>query len=161
MTDSQIIDRIIHSFRNYNLRDIKQIALQDTFLAAFTLCCCFIEQASGFRYAKTKNFTGKAMFEHFVREYLNSYDPTKLRNDLRNKLVHNYSVGTSYSLTKGQPDKHLSRDSSGRKLLNLENFVSDIENAFERWANELRTSDSIKLNAITWYHRHRPLDIAE
>ena len=154
MTDDQIIDQIIHSLKNYNLRDIKKIAQMDTVLASFTLCSCFIEQVSGFRYAKVKHKTGNEMFKSFVKDYLNQYEPSKLREDLRNKLVHNYSLGETYSLTMRCIDCHLKPDKYGRLILNLENFIDDIEIAFEKWTNELRTNDEIRKNALTWFSKY-------
>ena len=45
------------------------------------------------------------MFEDFVSEYMPStYVPKQLREDLRNKLVHNYSLGDTYSLVEKMPD---------------------------------------------------------
>ena len=56
MKDDEIITQIIHSFSNYNLRDIKEInnnQLEFT-IAEFILCSCFIDQVSGFRYNNDK-----------------------------------------------------------------------------------------------------------
>ena len=155
--DDHIIDQIEHSLRNYNLRDIKKISQIDTVLASFTLCSCFIEQMSGFRYANVKHKTGRIMFENFVRDYLGMYDAEKLRNDLRNKLVHNYSLGDTYSLTMGAPNDHLQIDKYGRLILNLENFISDLENAFNSWISELRTDNEIRSNALIWYEQYKIL----
>lgn len=153
MTDEQIIDQIIHSLKNYNLRDIKKIAQMDTVLASFTLCSCFVEQMSGFRYAKVKHKTGNEMFKSFVKDYLSQYDPSKLREDLRNRLVHNYSLGETYSLTMRSNDYHLKPDKNGRLILNLENFIDDIDGAFTKWNGELRTNDDVRKNALTWFSK--------
>jgi len=149
MTDEQII----HSLRNYNLGDIKKIAQMDTVIASFTLCSCFVEQVSGFRYAKVKHKTGNEMFKSFVKDYMSQYDPSKLRDDLRNRLVHNYSLGEKYSLTMGSNGYHLKADKNGRLILNLENFINDIEGAFTKWTEELRTNSEVRNNALIWFSK--------
>ena len=103
MNEDEIIDQIEFSLRNYDLRDIKLISKQDTVIASFILCSCFIEHLCTFRYGMTKVLNWEE-FRNFVNEYLNKYDHNKLRNDLRNKLVHNYSLGESYVLVMGYPN---------------------------------------------------------
>src|SRR5438045_3906012 len=98
-----IINQIIKSFSQYNIRDIKEIGIladkanMDFVIAEFTLCSCLIDQMSGFRY--NSNEVG-CRYRQFVRDYLQNYDPQKLYNDLRNKLVHNYSLGEFYQLAR-------------------------------------------------------------
>ena len=93
MTDDQIIDQIVHSFSKYNLRDIQEINNNelDFTIAEFILCSCLIDQLSGFRYNTDK--VGKR-YKQFVKDYLPNYNSDELYDDLRNKLVHNYSVGS-------------------------------------------------------------------
>lgn len=161
MTDNQIIDHIENSLRNHNLSDIKNVSKSNMVIASFILCTCFIEQVSGFRYAVTKKQSGKLMFEKFVKDYLQKYDsrynPIKLRTDLRNKLVHNYSIGDSYSLTMQSSNSHFQLDNDGRVKLNLENFLNDLENAFNLWTTELRNVPEIKQNALKWYAKYKIL----
>lgn len=161
MTDDQIIDHIENSLRNHNLSDIKKISELNTVLASFILCSCFIEQISGFRYAITGKQSGRKMFEAFVSDYLMKFDqrynPEKLRTDLRNKLVHNYSIGDSYSLTMRSTESHFELDADGRQQLNLENFLSDIEKAFDTWTIELRNDAGIKQNALKRYSEYNIL----
>src|SRR5580698_2897595 len=129
LTEDQILDQIEYSLRNYALRDIKVISNSDTVIACFMLCSCFIDQMSGFRY----NRSGvKSRFLEFVNTYLKKYDPENLHSDLRNKLVHNYSLGNSYSLTKEYHYFHLnpSKENAQRRLLNLDRFIEDLEEAF-------------------------------
>lgn len=161
MTDNQIIDHIENSLRNHNLSDIKEVSKSNMVIASFILCSCFIEQVSGFRYAVAKKQSGKLMFEKFVKDYLQKYDsrynPEKLRTDLRNKLVHNYSIGDSYSLTMRSSNSHFQLDPNGRVKLNLENFLNDLEKAFNLWTSELRNVPEVKQNALKWYTKHNIL----
>jgi hypothetical protein len=93
--DNEIIEQIIHSFTKFNLRDIEEINKyeKDYIIAEFILCSCLIDQLSGFRY---NNGVVSKRYKQFVKEYLTKYNPNKLYYDLRNKLVHNYSVGVKF-----------------------------------------------------------------
>ncbi len=144
MTEDQIIDQIEHSLRNYSLRDIKLISSQDTVIASFILCSCFIEHICTFRYGMSK-LLGDKEFTNFVSDYLNrdypeKYDAKKLRSDLRNKLVHNYSLGETYALVMGQHHLHLQKHNETVIFLNLENFIIDLERAFNLYIEELRSN---------------------
>jgi len=52
MSDDEIIDQIIHSFPEFNLRDIQEIYNNEKefTIAEFILYSCLIGQISGFRY---------------------------------------------------------------------------------------------------------------
>lgn len=156
MTDDQIIDQIIHSFSKYNLRDIKEInnhkELEFT-IAEFILCSCFIDQISGFRYNTDK--VGRR-YRQFIKEYLFTYNADELYEDLRNKLVHNYSVCNYYSLTRKAPNLHLQKI-NGVTILNLENFIDDLEMALEKYTLELRNDSEIRRKALCWYTEYKIL----
>lgn len=153
MNNDEIIDQIIFSFTSYNLRDIREINAftTDFTIAEFILCSCFIDQISGFRYNITS--VGKR-YRDFVKEYLPIYDPDELYLDLRNKLVHNYSVGGYYGLTRNSPSNHL-KMVNNKKCLNLENFISDLEIALNTYIMELGTNQQIRSNALQWYNTHK------
>lgn len=139
MTEDEIINQIEHSLRNYDLRDIKLISKQDTVIASFILCSCFIEHLCTFRYGMPKQI-GWEEFSNLVKEYLPKYDAEKLREDLRNKLVHHYSLGETYGLVMGYPNLHLQNKAPNQKLLNLENFINDLEDAFNSYITDLRNN---------------------
>jgi len=153
MSDDEIIDQIIHSFSKYNLRDIQEINNHelDFIIAEFILCSCFIDQVSGFRYNTDK--VGKR-YRQFVREYLSSYNSNELYEDLRNKLVHNYSVGSYYGLTRNAPSMHL-KEVNGILNLNLENFISDLKAALDKYISELKNDSSIRAKALHWFATHK------
>ena len=152
MNEELIIDQIEHSLRNYNLRDIKLISKQDTVIASFILCSCFIEHLCTFRYGMTKPLNWEE-FRDFINEYLSKYDHAKLRNDLRNKLVHNYSLGESYVLVMGYPNLHLQQLNQTQQYLNLENFINDLEDAFNKYISNLRKNkNNLRRLAIDAYN---------
>jgi hypothetical protein len=158
MTDDQIIDQIVYSFSKYNLRDIQEINNNnlDFTIAEFILCSCFIDQVSGFRYNTDK--VGKR-YKQFVKDYLPIYNADELYEDLRNKLVHNYSVGNYYGLTRKAPHLHLQKV-NGIIHLNLENFISDLKTALDKYIFELRNSIDIRRKALCWYTEYKILALS-
>jgi len=153
MTDDEIIDQIIFSFTRYNLRDIQEInnnELEFT-IAEFILCSCFIDQISGFRYNTDK--VGKR-YQQFVKDYLPRYNADELYDDLRNKLVHNYSIGSHYRLMRRNMHRHL-QEESGNIFLNLEDFIADMRDATDKYFFELRNDMNIRRNTIYWFQQHK------
>jgi len=152
MTEDQIIDQIIYSFTNYNLRDIQEMYNSPTefTIAEFILCSCLIDQISGFRYNTDK--VGKR-YKKFVREYLPNYNPEELYDDLRNKLVHNYSLGRHYNLTSKSAHLHL-QTINGNTYLTIEYFLADIKSALSTYFNELRNDMLVRQNALNWYKQY-------
>lgn len=155
MSDDQIIDQIVYSFSKYNLRDITEInnnQLNFT-IAEFILCSCLIDQISGFRY---NIYTVGRRYRQFVKDYLPSYNSDELYEDLRNKLVHNYSIGSHYRLTRKSMNLHL-QEVDGFIYLNLENFIADLGTALDKYFLELRTDADIRRNALCWFAEHKIL----
>jgi hypothetical protein len=155
MTDEEIIDQIVHSFTNYNLRDIQEINKNhfEFTIAEFILCSCIIDQISGFRYNARK--VGNR-YKRFVKEYLPRYNSDDLYDDLRYKLVHNYSLGNHYKLIRKVNYLHL-QEHEGFIYLNLEDFIADIRQALEKYVFELRIDNNIKQLALSWYAEHKIL----
>ena len=120
--------------------DIKRASKGGSKIGAFILSSCFIEYLAGFRYGKK---TGKKDYINFVKSYFNGkYNPEKLYTDLRCKLVHNYSEGGTYAFTDSHPELHNTKQ-DGRTIVNLENFIADIEEVLNRYFDELRTDDEL------------------
>lgn len=153
MTDDQIIDQIAHSFIRFNLRDIQEINNNqlDFTIAEFILCSCLIDQISGFRYNTDE--VGKR-YKQFVKDYLPNYNSDALYDDLRNKLVHNYSVGIHYRLTRKASHLHL-QNVNGDIYLNLEDFIADIRAALDRYFSQLRNDKDIRKNALSRFRQHK------
>jgi hypothetical protein len=153
MTDDQIIEQIVNSFISFNLRDIQEIYdnEKEFTIAEFILCSCLIDQVSGFRYNTDK--VGKR-YRQFVKEYLPRYNSDELYNDLRNKLVHNYSIGSRYKLISKAMHLHL-QENDGNIYLNLSDFIADIRSALYQYFSQLKTDKVIRQNAISWFHQHK------
>jgi hypothetical protein len=151
-----LISQIIHSFKEYNLRDIKKIGQLaddknlDFVLAEFTLCTCLIDQLSGFRYNRE---SVKSRFIEFVKEYLKGYDSKELYEDLRNRIIHNYSVGKIYQVTR-RKSQNQSAIPTNTKRLYLDIFINNLENAMTLFFHQLKTDKHIRNNSIEWYKKY-------
>jgi len=104
----------------------------------FILAHCAILSLSGF-YAGTKD-TGGATYREFIAAFFPSgYDPRALWKDLRNSLVHAYTLTSTYILAHRHPEKHLQQERNVKSertgkpadltYLNLENFLNDLRQA--------------------------------
>jgi hypothetical protein len=98
--------------------------------AAFILLTCLTDFL-GTLYAGKKST--RETFSAFVSDFIKpeyprvGYDLEKLWKSLRNKLVHNYSLG-DYILVHNHPDLHLTLH-GGATILNQEDFFQDIQRA--------------------------------
>jgi len=137
--NTTFINSLWHSLHDMAFQDIKRASGGNAKMGAFILASCYIDYLSGFRYGKN---TKGLDYVRFVREYLtDKYDASKLYQDLRCKLVHNYSEGGSYAFTDNHPERHNVKIPDGRIMLNLENFIDDIESVLNQYFEELRTDD--------------------
>ena len=129
--------------------DIKKASAGGSKMGAFILASCFIDCMAGF---VCGGETGGRDYKNFVGNYLPSiYDPSKLYKDLRCKLVHNYSEGGSYWFTDNKPHLH-GQTENGRTIINLENFINDLENALHKLLEEIQSDSSMQKKAIDRYN---------
>lgn len=114
--------------------DIKRASAGQSKMGAFILASCFIEHMAGFIAGRE---TTNKDYKQFVKDYLPGlYDPERLYRDLRCKLVHNYSEGGSYMFVDAKPAWHGQK--TGTKIvINLENFIDDLEAALRKMFTEL------------------------
>lgn len=154
--NDSIIEHIIHSFSRYNLRDIKKIGeladsnSLDFVIAEFTLCTCLIDQLSGFRYNRE---SVKSRFIDFVDEYLTNYNSKELYGDLRNRIIHNYSIGKVFQLTRRKSLQQPIVPPNVKRLY-LDVFVSDLENAMNKFFSQIKTDRQIRQNSIEWFKKY-------
>lgn len=119
--------------------DISKASAGGSKMGAFILCSCYIDYLAGFRFGRE---TTRKDYKHFIEMYLKSYDPDKMYHDMRCGIVHNYSEGGSYAFVYSLADLHLYRPGGfGKITLNLENFMTDIENATKNYFEELEGSE--------------------
>jgi len=152
LSDDQTIETIIHSFRNYNLGDIKEIRQTGKPIACFILCSCLIGQLGRHRYY-TVHSADSECFKAFVFNYFpHEYKPItkKLYKSLRSTLVHNYSTEAEFSLgyEPNTEQYHLEFETNGSRYLHIDSFINDVTFAFEQYAKELQTVPQIRKIAI-------------
>lgn len=134
-----------HSLYDMAFLDIKRASDGKSKMGAFILTSCFIEYLAGFRYGKET--TGND-YKKFVRQYLTFYSAENLYKDLRCKLVHNYSEGGSYTFTDNRKDLHFKKTADNKIVLNLENFIADVEAALNTYFIELKEDQNLFTLAV-------------
>lgn len=145
-SDDEHIRVLMTALKDYAFGDIVKATQTDMTMGVPILCTCFIEQLATFRYGQE---VGVGQFVDFVNDYMPGYDARSLRNDLRNKLVHNYSVGEAYTIIRGYKQYHLKRSNTDNKIiLNIESFVDDLGRAMDKYLLELETDNNIRSIAL-------------
>ena len=119
---------------------------------SFVLVHCAILGLSGF-YAGTK-VTNGATYRRYVADFFpNGYDPVRLWKDLRNSLVHAYTLTSSYILAHKHPEMHLylvkgvKSERTGMPtdliFLNFENFLDDFEQAARLYFEKVQVESDL------------------
>lgn len=141
MNDNEKINHVFHSLRCHALEDIKRASDGGSKMGAFILCSCLIDALAGFLKGGDTN---NSDYKNFVQNYLSSYNPENLYRDLRCKLVHSYSEGGSYFFTDQNNSQHL-QNYNGKQVINLENFIQDIESALNNIKSRIQNSHEVAL----------------
>jgi len=137
--------------------DIKRASAGQSKMGAFILASCFIEYMAGFIAGRE---TTNKDYRQFVKDYLPGlYDPEKLYRDLRCKLVHNYSEGGSYMFADAKPALHGQKVGT-KMVINLENFIDDLEAALRKVFTELDTDPGKQKKAEDRYDKIGLMGIA-
>jgi len=138
---NEVIKKMKHSLLDMAFNDILRASGGGSKMGAFILASCFIDYLTGFYCGEKAN--GKH-YKSFVRDFLPKYDPDKLYHDLRCGLVHNYSVGQSYVFTDANKGgTHFETTMKGLVILNLEDFLNDLERAVHDYFKLLENDPKI------------------
>lgn len=89
------------------------------------------------------DFSSGDAYKEFVKKYMPKYNPDNLYSALRSQLVHNYTEGGIYWFTDAKPGKHFSTERNGKILLNLEDFINDIENAYFKFIDDIENDNEM------------------
>jgi len=149
MENREIIDHIKDTLYDKAFSDIKKVLSVNLKNVAFILSSCFIDYMAGFLCGGK---TGNQEYKDFVREYLKQYDADDLWLSLRCKLVHNYSEGGAYWLKSNQPQLHRTVVND-KTIINIENFIDDLESAFHQFMQDIQNDLSLQENAIKRYRK--------
>jgi hypothetical protein len=144
-----LIAKMDASLRDMALGDVKRASKPGedgtggAKIAGFLLGFCFIDAVAGFHAGRTNFEDIGKNFKRFVKVYMPNYDPDALYKDLRNGLVHSYAIGQTYAFTDlEKAGKHRETKETGlgkRTLLNLEDFITDLEHAYAALCGDIRT----------------------
>ncbi|MBU1119400.1 hypothetical protein KKH43_05965 [Patescibacteria group bacterium] len=151
ITKDQLIDILNSCLSKWALGDIDKITKSslDAPMAAFILGCCFIDAMAGFYAGVADKQTEKKgageRFKIFSRKYLENYgyDADKLYYSLRCNLVHSYTEGGTYVFTHNNAGFHLESTPLGKKILNLEDFLSDLRSAYGVFIKDISEDDEL------------------
>jgi len=130
----------------------------------FILAHCAILSLSGF-YAGTKDTSGST-YRKFVADFFPSgYDARALWKDLRNSLIHAYTLTSTYILAHRHPEKHLQQEKKVKSertgkladltYLNLENFLDDLQQAASSYFEKVETDPEL-VNKLSTRHDIAP-----
>jgi len=126
----------------------------------FILAHCAILSLSGF-HAGTKDTSG-ATYRKFVADFFPSqYDPMGLWRDLRNGLIHAYTLTSTYVLSHRHPEMHFYQmkevrsertgELAGLTFLNFENFLLDLEQAARSYFKKAETEPDLLIRLCKRY----------
>jgi len=126
----------------------------------FILAHCAILSLSGF-YAGSKDTNG-ATYRTFVADFFPSgYSPDRLWRDLRNSLIHSYTLPSTYILAHKHPEQHLQlfknlRSERTGKLanllcLNFENLYDDLWQATWQYFRKAEADTNLLNNLCIRY----------
>jgi hypothetical protein len=146
MRPEELVEILDKYLLGWAFQDIERTSKGEAKLGAFILGACFIDAMAGFyngidrKEAKRKS---GPRFKDFVREYLQQYDSQRLWEDLRCGLVHSYAEGGSYEFTHSQPQLHFMKSSRGRTILNLEGFLENLREAYDRLRKDILSKEEV------------------
>lgn len=155
--EKDLINRIKFSLTQLAFTDIKRASAGGAKMGAFILASCFIDYLAGFYYGHKSK---KEDYINFINKHLRRYDGGKIYYSVRNGLVHNYSVERDFIFSENRDDgPHLGKHKNGKIILNLDEFIKDIENAMNKYFNALEHDNNLKLKAINRFKRGKMLEV--
>ncbi len=127
---------------------------------SFILVHCAILSLSGF-YAGRRDTTGATYRKYIADFFPAGYDPDNLWKDLRNHLIHAYTITRSYVLAHKHPEKHLSVEYNVKSeltgihadltYLNFENFLDDFEKSSKSYLEKAKLEPDLMTKLSSRY----------
>jgi hypothetical protein len=155
--DDEIIERIKHSLSKLAFADVKKASDGGAKMGAFILANCFIDYLAGFYYGRKST---KNDYINYVDKHLKKYGGDKIYRSVRNGLVHNYSVDRDFVFSeKGIDGPNLGKYKNGKIVLNLEDFLNDIESAMDKYFKALNRDNNLRIKAINRFKRGKILQV--
>jgi len=155
--DTEIIGRIKNSLSGLAFADVKNASAGGATMGAFILGSCFIDYLAGFYYGHRSQ---KDDYINFANKYLKKYGGERLYYSMRNGLVHNYSVERDFVFSeKGIDGPHFGKYKNGKIVSNLEDFISDLEAAMNKYFKAIEHDEELKKRAIRRFKRGKMLEV--
>jgi hypothetical protein len=140
MQEEELLEILDKYLLGWAFGDIERASKGEAKLGAFVLGACFIDAMAGFYKGidreESKRKSG-SRFKDFVEKYLPKYEPERLWEDLRCGLVHSYAEGGSYEFTHSKSQFHFTKSSRGKTILNLEDFLEDLKEAYNKLREDI------------------------
>lgn len=152
ITPDIVVKNLDSSVFEMCFRDIEKASIYgEAKMAGFILGACFIDTLAGY-YAgldDPKKQGSGIRFKEFVDQYLKKYDSEKLYTDLRCGLVHSYTVhnGTFAFTDANKAGFHFDKTPRKTIILNLEDFVIDIKEAYRLFRSDILSGGAVFDNA--------------
>jgi hypothetical protein len=159
--DEETLDRYIEEgFRRLQLADLKHANERDVRLGTFVLCAAFID-ALALTYGHESGATGDpAKWNLFVERFFAGEAQPALRDKyegFRCLLLHNFSA-SGLAFTHEHPELHL-KVTNGLTVLNREDFVADVEAAFDGFCAEVNANEELRERALKWLTLQPPIGV--
>jgi len=156
ITKEQLVNILDQYLFGWEYKDIEKASVfGEAKLAGFILGACFIDTMAGFFAGVAKKNVGSGSsdrFKDFVKKYLPKYDAEKIWVDLRCGLVHSYAEGGTYVFTDAnKAGFHFNFTPTGKIILNLEDFLSDLRKAYKNFRNDILIDNNVFLKAKNRY----------
>lgn len=162
--EQRLRDYFEQGFRDLQLADIKLANENDVRMGTFQLCAAFLD-ALALAYsapplpAKVKG--GKAgKWDRFVADFLPQPKYASLvgtYEGFRCLLLHNFSA-SRLAFTHGKARLHL-KTHGGRRLLNRESFVADVEAAFEAFYANVQSDERLGDRVVKHLDKFPPIGV--
>lgn len=158
--DATLNRYIEEGFRGLQLADIKHANDSDVRMGTFALCAAFID-ALALTYGHESGASGgPAKWDQFVDRFFGAETRAALLDryeGFRCVLLHNFSA-SGLAFTHEHPELHL-QVTNGLTVLNREDFVAEVEAAFERFCAEVNANGELRARALNWLNLHRPIGV--
>jgi hypothetical protein len=140
MRQEELLEILDKYLLGWAFGDIERASKGEAKLGAFILGACFIDAMAAFYKGidrEEAKWKSGSRFRDFVEKYLPKYEPERLWEDLRCGLVHSYAEGGSYEITHSRSQSHFTKSSRGKTILNLEDFLEDLKEAYNKLRKDI------------------------
>lgn len=146
-------------FRGLQLADIKHANNGDVRVGTFALCAAFIDGLA-LTYGPESETSSRARWDMFVERFFTGEAQTALRGrykSFKSLLLHNFST-SGLAFTHRHPELHL-KVANGLMVLNREDFVAEVEAAFDRFCAEVKANEELRERALKSLTSRPPIGV--